>query len=459
MAGVAPFSDMGILGKIGLILQNTADPSTLGRYEEQLQRQDEFLYQQKQRQKQALADERIAQIVSTGMSPVVGPMGPEQPRVLSGMEFQKVLAAEDPRYLPGLIESMQRENDPMRKAQLSLAQLQLQEGQLGLQARRQEVTNRGALAKWYESLTVGPDGKPVIDPDGPEGPQPPRPVTAGEIMQRNAVSDPEKYGGALVEWMTKASQPQQPAGVDFGNSDNANAIEFLIKKGVLSEEEGATVLAGKTLTDSGGGVQFASPLALVGRTGGQISADGAQSPPGITTVKQGTGPKFTEEQTSAATFAERMTAANEQLDQLSGARYNAPGVQDIVANNLDWGLDNLAMSQQGQQFNQAKRTFINAVLREESGAAIGKDEYTNAEKQYFPQFGDSAEVIAQKAKERQIATDGMRRAAGPALKKSGEAESKGKQAASGAPGAPEAIREVGGRKYERMGGQWYEAGH
>lgn len=60
-----------------------------------------------------------------------------------------------------------------------------------------------------------------------------------------------------------------------------------------------------------------------------------------------------------------------------------------------------------QQVEQAQRDFINAVLRRESGAVIGEDEFSNAKQQYFPQAGDGPEVIKQKARNRQLAIDGI----------------------------------------------------
>ncbi len=54
-----------------------------------------------------------------------------------------------------------------------------------------------------------------------------------------------------------------------------------------------------------------------------------------------------------------------------------------------------------QRFDQAKRNFVNAVLRRESGAVISPQEFENAEKQYFPQVGDSPEVIEQKKANRE----------------------------------------------------------
>lgn len=55
-----------------------------------------------------------------------------------------------------------------------------------------------------------------------------------------------------------------------------------------------------------------------------------------------------------------------------------------------------------QEQEQAQRNFINAVLRKESGAVISPSEFESGARQYFPQPGDSAEVLAQKKKNRQL---------------------------------------------------------
>lgn len=121
----------------------------------------------------------------------------------------------------------------------------------------------------------------------------------------------------------------------------------------------------------------------------------------------------TDEQNKAAGFADRMVESNRLLSTLDrqGANvwqrlFDAAG----TAGNL------FAKSEEYQKFEQAKRDFVNAVLRRESGAVISEAEFQNADKQYFPRPGDSAEVIAQKAKSRQIALDGMIRSAGPSYK-------------------------------------------
>ena len=63
----------------------------------------------------------------------------------------------------------------------------------------------------------------------------------------------------------------------------------------------------------------------------------------------------------------------------------------------------------------ASRNFIAAVLRKESGAAISDGEYLNGLKQYFPQVGNTAEVISDKEALRSAAITGMYRESGDAF--------------------------------------------
>jgi hypothetical protein len=75
---------------------------------------------------------------------------------------------------------------------------------------------------------------------------------------------------------------------------------------------------------------------------------------------------------------------------------------------------NVMLSKDQQRVEQAQRNFVNAVLRQESGAVISDQEFENAKKQYFPQPGDKPEVLAQKRKNRKTAIEGFKRIAGPA---------------------------------------------
>lgn len=80
-------------------------------------------------------------------------------------------------------------------------------------------------------------------------------------------------------------------------------------------------------------------------------------------------------------------------------------------------MANWTQSSEQQQVEQAQRNFVNAILRQESGAAISEGEFQNAKKQYFPQPGDSAEVIKQKAQNRETSIRALETQAGPGMKK------------------------------------------
>lgn len=59
-------------------------------------------------------------------------------------------------------------------------------------------------------------------------------------------------------------------------------------------------------------------------------------------------------------------------------------------------------SDKGRAYIAAKEEYITAVLRRESGAAIGDPEFERYNKIYFPRVGDSPKVIANKAAKRKV---------------------------------------------------------
>lgn len=124
------------------------------------------------------------------------------------------------------------------------------------------------------------------------------------------------------------------------------------------------------------------------------------------TPKQGASKPLTEGQSKALLFGSRMQEANAILDALEakGTTTSIPGAR------AGFGVGSAISAMQPaelQQLDQAKRDFINAVLRRESGAVIADSEFNNGDKQYFPQVGDSPAVIAQKKKNREVATRGI----------------------------------------------------
>ena len=124
--------------------------------------------------------------------------------------------------------------------------------------------------------------------------------------------------------------------------------------------------------------------------------------------------ELTEAQAKANLFGSRMAEANKVLGEMAAKGVEMPslikqGSERIPGvGGMAGVVGNLAASPGQQMVEQAQRDFLNAVLRRESGAVISPDEFINARKQYFPQPFDSAEVKAQKAKNRELAIAGLR---------------------------------------------------
>lgn len=144
-----------------------------------------------------------------------------------------------------------------------------------------------------------------------------------------------------------------------------------------------------------GNKQGAAPQMMTDATGQPLKKPGEDEKP------------LTEGQAKAVLFASRMQAADKTLATLArkDVRTTTPGA---MGNNAVGSAITAISGADQQQLGQAKRDFINAVLRRESGAVIADSEFASAERQYFPQIGDSRQVIEQKAQNRRIAIEGMK---------------------------------------------------
>jgi hypothetical protein len=122
--------------------------------------------------------------------------------------------------------------------------------------------------------------------------------------------------------------------------------------------------------------------------------------------KQGASKPLTEGQAKAALFGSRMQSAEDIFTELAdkGVTTSIPG------SRTGYGVGatiNALQPGERQRLDQAKRDFINAVLRRESGAVISQQEFDNAELQYFPQPGETPAQKAQKKANRELATRGI----------------------------------------------------
>lgn len=105
------------------------------------------------------------------------------------------------------------------------------------------------------------------------------------------------------------------------------------------------------------------------------------------------GKPQTTAQATVQGYADRMLESDKIIGKI-GSQFTG------AASYIGQAVPNIFKSSTRQQYEQAQRNFVNAVLRRESGAVISDEEFANAQQQYFPQPGDLPEVIAQKAANR-----------------------------------------------------------
>lgn len=147
-------------------------------------------------------------------------------------------------------------------------------------------------------------------------------------------------------------------------------------------------------------------------TGYRVKADGTGLEPIPGGPQDPNTPKgkntLNDTQAKALQFGSRMLASEDILNRMAASGVNQPGLIKRAADAVGMGAAaNWTQSPAQQQVEQAQRDFINAALRRESGAAIADSEFANARQQYFPQPGDSPQVIEQKRRNRELATRGI----------------------------------------------------
>lgn len=145
------------------------------------------------------------------------------------------------------------------------------------------------------------------------------------------------------------------------------------------------------------------------------------------------GAKLTDTQGNATAFGMRMKESNQLINDLEkkgvtntgvvrstigGIVGMTPFVGEKMQQGVQSGMNVLPSAMGGpsaeqQQVDAARKNFITAVLRKESGAAISPTEFYTEAQKYFPQPGDSDSVIAQKRHARDTAIKAMEIQAGP----------------------------------------------
>ena len=123
-----------------------------------------------------------------------------------------------------------------------------------------------------------------------------------------------------------------------------------------------------------------------------------------------------ENQGNALIYGTRAAQAQNVLDEV-GSNYSpikldmARGAEKVPGGRQ--AANTMLLGANEQKVDQAQRNFINAIMRRESGAVISPQEFDNARKQYFPEQGDSNEVLKQKKANRELVIKGLGQVSGP----------------------------------------------
>lgn len=245
-----------------------------------------------------------------------------------------------------------------------------------------------------------------------------RQQTAEVFGPEAAAKMPAQYDPALVD-----QKRNQALGVKEQLEQKWKAMEYTTPKAdaLLSAQtsrannaaSNATTMRGQNMTDARSreatSATLTKPFEITGADGKPVlvQQDKQGNIREVTgyTPKQGASKPLTEGQSKALLFGSRMQESGAILDELAGQ-----GTTKSVPGSRTPGIGAAITAlggEKNQKLEQAKRDFINATLRRESGAVIAETEFDNAEKQYFPQIGDTPAVIAQKKRNREVATRGI----------------------------------------------------
>lgn len=213
-------------------------------------------------------------------------------------------------------------------------------------------------------------------------------IRTNTVSENNNIRSNEtsRYNAQLTAEMKKY-------GIDVNSADARQKLQYERQQAAIKNNQAE-------LKEAGGKYYFVNKK---GEIYPAMGPDGKQ----LVATNKGKKPR-TESQTKDYLFGSRMQEANNIVARLErqgvdrGSLLSRSGsLGETAANILPSALGGNSPEQ--QQYIQAQRDFINAILRRESGAAISESEFANARKQYFAQVGDSEAVKAQKRRNRELA--------------------------------------------------------
>jgi hypothetical protein len=223
-------------------------------------------------------------------------------------------------------------------------------------------------------------------------------------------SDPE-LGLALIKMADTKAQRDQSYGLEKRKVDLAERTATAAARGFdYREVEGP---------------DGTKQLVRINRATGDITRPPIAGAP-TTPNNPFAGGSMKEHESKEALFSDRAASAHETINKFEnyyqGAGGKAAGLAEKILPETAFNL--IAPGEQ-QRLMNAKRSFVNALLRRESGAAINVGEFSSYDREYFPQPGDDQPTIEQKRLHRAEVVSGLARGAGPRYTPKFELDDKG----------------------------------
>lgn len=286
------------------------------------------------------------------------------------------LAAFDPQAALGIQNT--RQGMAARDQQMQMA-LRAEAREVQAMATSASAAERAALAEQVEAAVAM--GMQAQSPEQWDALMQERnPDLVGMFDQREMIAAEFMSVADSLKRLDAANEVATP-------SSSIGKLQSDLASGLISQDQYEVAL--QNMTPSG--------MSLTTTPEGGISL---QQGPGV--GARGNGKDLTVDAAKNTGFLIRARDSQATLNDLEG---EGTKLGAWLAGQLPLG--NYLQTPEYQRYDQAKRDMINAILRRESGAVIADSEFANAERQYFPQPGDSPEVIAQKRQNRENAIAGM----------------------------------------------------
>jgi len=172
----------------------------------------------------------------------------------------------------------------------------------------------------------------------------------------------------------------------------------------------------------------------------------------------GKSAKLTEYEGKATNFGMQMANSAQEMKSLEDAGYNPASFKNQAGiSSAGTKAGNIFVSKETQRYRQAMDNFANAYIRFQSGANVPEQEIKRNLENLMPAMGDSEEKLAQKARARAKALEGLRVSAGAGAKQIPQIDMVSKPAEAKPNTSPVVAPQtawMGNRKIVVKGGGW-----